>query len=64
MEYFKNLGNAKFKENSYGEALYFYQKTIIYGDYTFPDLPIDLHHMELLLGQANMNSAICYIKQK
>ena len=37
---------------------------IIYGDYTFPENKIHVYQMELLIGQANINSAICQIKIK
>lgn len=37
MEYFKELGGNSFKEKKYDEALYYYQKAIIYSDYTFPE---------------------------
>ena len=36
MAYFKEQGNNKYKEHKYDEAAYFYNKVIIYGDYTFP----------------------------
>lgn len=43
--------------------MYFYQKVIIYSDYTFPQKQLDIADMELLVKQANVNMAICLIKQ-
>jgi hypothetical protein len=37
MRFFKEEGNNHYKNNRFQDAAYFYQKTIIYGDYTFPD---------------------------
>lgn len=31
------MGNSRFKEKKYDEASYFYQKAIVYSDYTFPE---------------------------
>ena len=62
MRYFKEKGNEKYKEGKYSEASYFYQKTIVYADYTFPDKKQLIAEMELLTQQSNMNFAICMIK--
>lgn len=37
MKYFKEQGNNKYREQKFDEAAYFYQKVIIYSDYTFPE---------------------------
>ena len=34
---FKEEGNNHYKNGRFQEATYFYQKAIIYGDYTFPE---------------------------
>ena len=36
MNYFKEQGNSNYREQKYEEAAYFYNKAIIYSDYTFP----------------------------
>lgn len=57
------MGNASFKEKKFDEAAYFYQKAIIYSDYTFPEEQGQLNEMEILVQQSNMNMAICLIKK-
>ena len=36
MRFFKEEGNNHYKNSRFKDAAYFYEKTIIYGDYTFP----------------------------
>jgi len=62
MLYFKQEGNNQYKNKNYKDALYFYEKTIIYGDYTFPDKESDTNKMNEILQQTHCNKAICYIK--
>ena len=62
MAYFKEQGNVHYKQEKYEEAAYFYNKVIIYGDYTFPETTQQENSYDLLLQQANMNLAICFIK--
>lgn len=62
INFFKNEGNNYYKNGRYAEACYFYQKAIIYGDYTFPDNPKDTARMEQLLAQSNCNFALSNIK--
>lgn len=42
--------------------MYFYQKVIIYGDYTFPENEAETAKMEALLQQSNCNLALSMIK--
>jgi hypothetical protein len=42
--------------------MYFYQKVIIYGDYTFPDNEAETNRMDALLQQSNCNLALSMIK--
>lgn len=37
IRYFKEMGNTTFRDGKYEEASYFYQKAIVYADYTFPE---------------------------
>ena len=46
MKFFKEEGNNHYKNQRYKEATYFYQKAIIYSDYTFPDNPQDTDTMD------------------
>lgn len=64
MRYFKQQGNQMYGEQRYEEACYFYQKAIIYADYTFPEDGAQIAEMELLTQQSNINLAICLIKQQ
>lgn len=64
MHYFKEQGNDKYKKQKYDEAAYFYNKIIIYSDYTFPESKEQENEFDLLVQQANMNLAICLIKTK
>jgi hypothetical protein len=57
------MGNNKFKEKNIQQAAYFYEKVIVYADYTFPENDKEIAKMELLVQQANINLAICLIKQ-
>ena len=59
MAMFKQNGNEKYKEKSYEQAAYFYNKVIIYSDYTFPQKEEDQKNMDLLVQQANINLAMC-----
>lgn len=62
MVFFKEEGNNHYKNGRFSEACYFYQKTIIYGDYTFPENETDTATMDDLLQKTNCNLAICLIK--
>lgn len=62
MKLFKEEGNNHYKNQRYKEASYFYQKVIIYGDYTFPEEEKDCKIMEELLQQANCNLGMCLVK--
>ena len=62
MKIFKEEGNNHFKNERYKEASYFYQKVIIYGDYTFPEKEQDCEVMDQLLQQANCNLGMCLVK--
>jgi tetratricopeptide (TPR) repeat protein len=62
MQFFKEEGNNHYKNQRYSEALYFYQKAIIYADYTFPENAAETEKMEALLQQANCNMALSLIK--
>ena len=42
--------------------MYFYQKVIIYGDYTFPENEAETARMEALLQQSSCNLALSMIK--
>lgn len=42
--------------------MYFYQKVIIYSDYTFPENETESAKMEALLQQSNCNLALSMIK--
>jgi hypothetical protein len=37
MRTFKDEGNQYFKNKQYREALHYYHKVVVFGDYTFPD---------------------------
>lgn len=62
MAFFKLEGNGHYNNARFSEASYFYQKAIIYGDYTFPDTKEEQSQMEELLQQSNCNMALCLIK--
>ena len=62
MCFFKEEGNARYRSKDYPDALHFYRKVIIYGDYTFPEHEQDTHTMNSLLQTAHCNSALCLIK--
>jgi hypothetical protein len=62
MEFFKEEGNNHYKNQRFNEAMYFYQKVIIYADYTFPDNEAETAKMEALLQQSNCNLALSMIK--
>lgn len=58
-EYFKNEGNAAFRNAEYDKASYFYQKALLYFDYTFPDTEDENRRYSLLQEQCNNNMAQC-----
>ncbi|CAD8169953.1 unnamed protein product [Paramecium pentaurelia] len=63
IEYFKQEGNVAFKNKEYDKAAYFYQKALVYFDYTFPEGDQEEQKYNLLLEQCNNNMAQCKLLQ-
>lgn len=43
--------------------MYFYNKAIVYADYTFPENDQQRQQMDTLLAQVNVNMGICHCKR-
>ncbi|CAD8100466.1 unnamed protein product [Paramecium sonneborni] len=63
IEYFKQEGNLAFKNKEFDKAAYFYQKALVYFDYTFPEGDKEEQKYNLLLEQCNNNMAQCKLLQ-
>jgi tetratricopeptide (TPR) repeat protein len=62
MRFFKEEGNNHYKNQRYKEASYYYQKAIVYADYTFPETEEGVITMEELTQQANCNLGLSLVK--
>ncbi len=62
MRSFKEEGNEHFKFKRYPEAAHYYNKLIIFSDYTFPEQEKEQTEMEELVQQANCNLGMTLVK--